>query len=238
MHVHSRYLALALLALTVHAAPLRAQSMGGAPPKASHYRYVYLVRHGLYDADSTVVDDTRGNGLNARGHDQARLTGERLASLPVHIDRFVSSTYLRAAQTADDIGAILHRTPERDSLLHECTPDSDRPDINATATDAERAACAANLEAAWAKYMRPSPDADAHDVLVCHGNVIRWFVTQALRVDPKLWLHFTIGNGSITALVVRPDGGIQIAAYSDTGHIPVDRQSWTGRGAGWLPTTK
>lgn len=232
---------LASLVLTLPGGVAVAQSPGGSPTAVrpvTHTRYVYLIRHGAYDPDSTAVDDTRGNGLNALGHEQARLTAARLAALPVPIDRFVSSTYLRAAQTADDIGAILHRAPERDSLLHECTPDSDRPDINASATDAERAACTANLEAAWAKYMQPSRDADAHDVLICHGNVIRWFVTRALQIDSRKWLHFTIGNCSITALVVAPDGSVRVAAYSDTGHLPVEKQSWTGAGAGWLTPKK
>ena len=58
------------------------------------------------------------------GHEQARLIGARLAALPVKFDRLVSSEFLRASQTADDLGRILRMTPVRDSLLNECEPTS------------------------------------------------------------------------------------------------------------------
>ena len=48
----------------------------------------------------------------------------------------------------------------------------------------------------------------------------------------------TIGNASITVLGVRGDGSTLVAAFSDTGHLPVARQTWTGPGAGWLQPAK
>ena len=100
-------------------------------------------------------------------------------------------------------------------------------------TPEELARCDANLQAAWAKYMRPSPEADAHDVLVCHGNVIRWMVCRALGLDTKRWSTMDIGNGSITVIAVRSDGMTRLAVFSDVGHLPVEKQTWSGRGAGW-----
>src|SRR5262245_22164048 len=161
-------LVFALLAACV--APTRAAD----PPKPRGVHFVYLVRHGIYDPDTTVTDDRLGNGLNRLGHEQAKLIGERLKNLPVKLHSLVTSDFLRASQTADDIGALLHMVPVRDSLIHECTPSSDRPDLMANNATADRAQCEANLAAAWAKYFAPTPDADQHDVLVCHGNVIRW----------------------------------------------------------------
>ena len=101
-------------------------------------------------------------------------------------------------------------------------------------SDEEMAACEANLATAYAKYLAPTPDADTYDVLVAHGNVIRWLVCKSLGLDPQLWRRFTIGNCSVTALVVAPDGTVRMAAYSDTGHLPVEKQTWTGKGAGWM----
>lgn len=226
----SRLFAPIVLALLLPAAALAADAPA---PRPAGVHYVYLIRHGMYDYDSTVTDDALGNGLNALGHEQARLIGARLAALPVQPHRLVSSTYLRAVQTADDMGAIMKRTPERDSLLHECTPTSDRPDYMKNHTADEIAACDANLNAAWAKYLVPTPDADTHDVLVCHGNVIRWMVSKALLNDTAHWTHMDIGNGSLTVLAVRPDGVTRLVMYSDVGHIPLAKQTWTGKGAGW-----
>jgi len=230
-----------LLALAVAGVTLAASAAAQAPaakkPSGSHY--VYLIRHGMYDYDSTVTDDAKGNRLNALGHEQAALTGKRFAGLPIKVRSLMTSPYLRALETAEDMGREMKMTPVVDTLLHECTPRFEsRPDYTRLASDEEMDACEANLAAAFAKYLVPTPETDTYDVLVCHGNVIRWLVCKSLGLDPQLWRRFTVGNGSITTLVVAPDGVIRMASYSDTGHIPVEKQTWTGRGAGWLVPAK
>ncbi len=212
--------------------PARAQET----KRARGVHYLYLIRHGDYTWDSTVTDDSKGNGLNALGHEQARLVAERLAGLPVKLHSLVSSNYLRAAQTADDMSKILHMKVVVDTLIHECTPHYEpRAGTLSEHREAAAVACEANLEAAYAKYFVPTPDADTYDVLVCHGNVIRWLTCKAIGNDVLNWRRLTIGNCSITALAVQPDGRVMLATYSDTGHIPPDKQTWTGRGAGWMP---
>ena len=37
------------------------------------------------------------------------------------------------------------------------------------------------------------------DVLVCHGNVIRYFVCRALQFDPQGWLRMAVHNGESSA---------------------------------------
>lgn len=217
-------------------AALMATAMpGAAPPSARPHgiHYLYLVRHGAYDPDTVDTDDRTGSPLNALGHEQARLIGERLAALPVRLHALVSSDFTRARETADDMGRILHMTPVRDSLLHECTPATDRADIMKTTTPEAVALCESNLQAAWNKYFVPTPEADTYDVLVCHGNVIRWTVAHALGMDPRTWLRMDIGNGSLTVLTVRADGLVRMATFSDVGHLPVAEQTWTGTGGGW-----
>lgn len=226
--------ALLLLLLVAVATAAHAQAPAAKKPSGTHY--LVLIRHGMYDSDTTVTDDTQGNALNALGHEQAKLTGQRLKALPVKIRSLVASPYLRASETAADIGKVLGMTPVIDTLVHECTPRFEsRPDYTRIETDEGMAACEANLQAAFAKYFVPTPEADTHDVIVCHGNVIRWLFCKAMQMDPLLWRRFTIGNGSLTVFAVAPDGVVRLAAYSDTGHIPVEKQSWTGRGPGWMP---
>lgn len=215
-------------------APLRAAAAdpATAQPGPRGVRYVYLIRHGQYDrADS--VDSRVGNALNALGHEQARLLGARLAALPVKPRALVSSDYTRARETADDIGSALGMKAERDTLIQECYPSTWRPERDREHDPGEITLCESKLEAAWAKYFRPSPDADAHDILVCHGNVIRWLVSRALGCDERRWLAMDIGNASLTVVAVRDDGTTRLILYSDVGHLPTGEQTWAGRGAGW-----
>jgi len=216
-------------------APSPAARAADVIPAPKGVRYVYLMRHGMYDRVDSL-DDRTANGLNALGHEQARLLGKRLAGLPVKPRVLVSSDLTRARETADEIGAILRMTAERDTLIAECTPPSSRPGFDQENDPAEMALCQANLEAAWAKYFRASPEGDAHDLIVCHGNVIRWFLNRAIGNDVRHWTSLDIGNASLTIIAVRADGTTRLVMYSDVGHLPVEEQTWAGRGGGWGKT--
>ncbi|HEU4724544.1 MAG TPA: histidine phosphatase family protein [Candidatus Eisenbacteria bacterium] len=210
---------------------------GAKAPAAQGVRYLYLIRHGHYDRVDSL-DERTANGLSRRGHAQAKRIGKRLTSLPVKPRLFVSSDLLRAVETAAEIGAILGRTATVDTLIAECASPSSRPGFDAEHDAAELAACQSAMEAAWAKYAVPSPAADAHDILVCHGNVIRWFTSRAVGNDTRNWTSYDIGHASLTVIAVRPDGGTRLVIYSDVGHLPVSQQTWAGRGAGWGPAAK
>ena len=229
-------LAIALLACVTSFAraadPLTMGAAPVAPAKPTGIHFIYLIRHGVYDRDDKA-DDRVGNRLNALGHEQAHLIGKRLAGLPVKIHALVASDFSRARETAEDIGAELHMTAEPETLIHECTPTADHPEYNTFHSADDIALCVSNLEAAWQKYFVPTPDADTHDVLVCHGNVTRWLVLKAMGADVHKWYGADIANASLTIIAVRPDGTTRLVTYSDTGHIPVDKQTWAGRGAGW-----
>ena len=220
--------------LCIAVTPAAGQMRDAAQPTARGVHYLYLVRHGFYDRDTTATDDRVSNGLNALGHEQARLAGARLAGLGIKFDRLISSEYLRAKQTADDMGGPLKMTPTRDGLLNECTPSSSNARLMAGEKPEDVASCDSARAVAWQRYFVPTPDRDTYDVLVCHGNVIRWTLMRALGADTKRWSDQDIGNGSLSIIAVRPDGSIRLAMYSDVGHIPVEKQSWSGRGGGWV----
>lgn len=203
-----------------------------APPPARGVHFVYLIRHGVYDRDS-LADDRVGNMLNALGREQAQLVGARLALLPIKVHALVSSDLARARETALIIGEALGMKSVPDSLIRECTPGSPRPDLMRSYTAESMALCDSTLATAWARYMRPTPEADTHDVLVCHGNVIRWMVSRAVSGDTRRWTDMDIANASITVLAVRPDGSTRLVMFSDVGHLPVAKQTWSGRGGGW-----
>ena len=205
-----------------------------SPPTGNGIHYVYLVRHGEYEHDDADEDERVKNGLDALGHEQARLVGQRLATLPVKFDRLISSQFLRARQTADDIGRILLMTPERDSLLNECEPTSDDSRRMAEETPADLVSCDSARVRAWRRYFVPTPKRDTYDLLVCHAHVIRWTLMRALGADTRHWPDQDAANAALTIIAVRPDSSVRLVTYNDTGHIPVSKQTWSGRAGGWL----
>ncbi|HYJ33251.1 MAG TPA: histidine phosphatase family protein [Candidatus Binatia bacterium] len=212
------------------AASARAQPPGdpartSAPRARTGVHYVYLVRHGVYDPDPSVTNDSLGNGLNALGHEQAKLIGARLAALPVRFHRLVSSGLLRAVQTADDMAVPMHMKPTRDAALNECTPTSTDARVMAGEKPEDVALCDSMRVVQWQRYFAPTPDQDTHDVLVCHGNIIRWTFLRALGVDPKAWANLHIGHASLTIIAIRPDGSVRPTMYSDVGHLPESKQT-------------
>lgn len=226
-------LIVALLLTCAVPAAAQAPPAGGARP-GTGIHFIYLVRHGIYDRDTTITDDRVGNRLNALGHEQARLTGERLAGLGLKFDRLISSEFLRAAETADDMGKAMKMTPTRDGVLNECTSTNSSARLMASEKPEEIASCDSARTVMWSRYFQATPDRDTYDVLVCHGNVIRWAMMQAVGADVKNWVNLDCGNASLTIISIRPDGSVRPVMYSDVGHIPVDKQTWSGRAGGWV----
>jgi serine/threonine-protein phosphatase PGAM5 len=188
-------------------------------------RTIYLVRHGNYD-DATKGDEEVVNRLTPLGLAQARLVAARLAGMPVTFSSLTSSTMTRARQTAAVINQSLPQLKlQLTPLLRECTPRTWRADIMKDTTPAEAAAAEVQLNTAFAKYFVPAQGADQHDILVCHGNVIRYLVTKALGVETQAWLGFTVAHGSLTIIQVNDKGACKILAVGDTGHIPPNLQS-------------
>ena len=214
-----------------------APAVPGAPapaagPAPSGTHFIFLVRHGMYDRDDNANDRT-GNPLNALGHEQAKLLGQRLAASGVELRAIAASDFTRARETAAEIGAILHLTPAPEPLIQECTPTAEHPEYTAHYSAEHIARCAAQLEGAWSKYFVATPGADTWDLLVSHGNVIRWLVAKATGNDVRKWYAADIGNASLTAVAVRPDGSLRLVLYSDVGHLPPALQTWAGKGPGW-----
>lgn len=80
----------------------------------------------------------------------------------------------------------------------------------------------ARIEAAFRRYFyRASPEQveDSYEVLVCHGNVIRYFVCRALQFPPEGWLRMSVAHCSLTWMSIRPDGRVILRSLGDTGHM-------------------
>jgi serine/threonine-protein phosphatase PGAM5 len=201
-----------------------------AAQKTDGVRTVYLIRHGEYDIGDDRDPDV-GRGLVPLGVAQARLVAARLRGMPVGFTSMTSSTMTRAWQTALVIAQEFPGLQvESSKLLRECTPPTRRTDVMEGETPEDLEACTRQLDEAFPIYFAPSPDADRNDILVCHGNVIRYFVTKALGVDTTAWLGMSIANCSLTVISVSADGSMKLLAYSDSGHIPPNLTTRTAPG--------
>jgi len=192
-------------------------------------RTLYLIRHGEYNSSDTS-DAKIGKGLTPLGIAQTRLLSTRLKSMSVEFTSLISSTMTRARQTAM---VINHEFPElelkQDELICECTPPTWRKDIMAGVDTTEKEVCVSNIEKAFNKYFIPSPDKnDRNDLIVCHGNVIRYLVTKVLNVNSMSWLQMSITNCSLTIIRIKSDGTMKLDTFSDYGHIPENMRTFTG----------
>ena len=192
-------------------------------------RTIYLIRHGEYDQTDTSDSDV-GKKLTPLGVAQARLLSARLKGMPVKFTLLTSSTMTRARETAMVINEDFPElNQQQSSLIRECTPPTWRKDIMADETEPDLNMCIENLEKAFREYFVPSPDdKDRNDIIVCHGNVIRYFVTKALKADPMSWLQMSITNCSLTIIRIFPDGTMKLDTFSDYGHIPENMRTFTG----------
>ncbi|MBS0211667.1 MAG: histidine phosphatase family protein [Proteobacteria bacterium] len=206
-----------VMAMTVHAT-----DPSTTAPAA---RTIVLVRHGNY-VDDDAIPDMPGPHLSPLGVAQAYLAGARLAGLPEHFDALLVSPMQRARDTA---AAIDRSFPGRTFTvvddLAECTPPTRRVEVTAHEKPADMAACAARLDRVFARYFVPASGHAETEMLVCHGNVIRYLVTRALGVDTKAWLEMSVGNASITTIRVEADGRYKVIAVGDVGHIPPNLRS-------------
>jgi serine/threonine-protein phosphatase PGAM5 len=198
--------------------------VGAAQARAGFSHTLYLVRHGAYVADRNA-DPKSGPGLTPLGIAQARLIGARLNGSGVSFDSMTSSTLLRARETAAVMQETLTNVPVAQSpLISECTPPLFEAAEGAEAR--ERSECAKQLDQAFAKFFTPTSGSERNDILVAHGNVIRYMVVKALKVDPRSLLGMSVAHASLTVIQVQPDGSSKVLAVGDSGHIPAPLLSW------------
>lgn len=186
-------------------------------------RILYLVRHGHYEGSRRDDGELSANGIR-----QAQLTGALLSALPFSAVYF--SPMRRAAQTAEIIAGYLPAARlHEDEELRECIPSippryisffADRfPDLD---TD-KVSACADRLNAAYTRYFQPPPLGDnVYELLVCHGNVMRYLVTRVLDVSAHAWTSMLVNHCGISRVMIDSDGSLFLAAHNDTGHLPQD----------------
>lgn len=199
---------------------------------------IYMIRHGQYHQikDPSVIPDEpavygvdadeiqRDGGLMPAGVQQAERTAQRLQALPIAC--IYSSTLLRAMETAAIIAQAIPgvtKTAHRD--LWECIPHVPAK-LAAWAEEYPAAALErdqAQASAAFARYFQPLDGDGAEDrleLLVCHGNLIRYFVCRTLQVSLDAWVSMDTHNCGVSTIQIHPNGDYKLIAFNDTGHLP------------------
>lgn len=210
-----------LLSTAVQAADTPKES----PSSAMAARNIVLVRHGHYAPDPKA-DPKLGPGLSPLGVAQARLAGARLAGMPISFDALYVSPLQRARDTAASISVDFPgRRFEVLDDLEECTPPTRRTEITRDDKPEDLARCKAQLDRLFERYFKPATGSEQTDLMVCHGNVIRYLITRALGVDTSAWLEMSVRHASISVVRIEADGRFKLISAGDSGYLPANMLS-------------
>lgn len=190
-------------------------------------RHLFLVRHGQYHNHRKLE---RERCLTTVGREQLRFTGQRLKEIGLSYSKIVASTMKRAQESAKIIREYIREKELpllSDSLLEEGAPIVPEPPLpNWKPNKAQYQLDGERIEAAFLKYFRKadiSQSSDSHEIIVCHANVIRYFVCRALEAPPEAWLRMWLNHGSITWLTIKPSGRVILNALGASGYMPPSR---------------
>ena len=199
-------------------------------------RQLLLVRHGQYENEAGSEHD-HDKVLTALGVEQAKLTGEYLrrtlanSESELFVDsglhRVTSSNMTRAMQTAehllDNLDPALKQRWVLDAALRERFPCNPQPAYPKQARPEDHK----QVEAAFRKYVhRPKAGSDKSvELIVCHGNVIRYFLCRALQLPPEAWLRFSLPHCSVTSITIRGNGNVSVNQVGATSHLPARLQT-------------
>lgn len=185
-------------------------------------RKITLVRHGKHQRGVNIPN---GGDLLPIGKEQAAYVGGALLRRN-DITALYASTMQRAYTTAQIIATffahlgVTTTNDLREAVFHvpQSQQDQDPYETMAPGTiDAHRV----RMAVAYSKYIRPADGPhDEHDVLVCHGNVIRYFMVRALNEPVASWHQYHVANASFTSLQVDDDGTVRLLDYSSVSHLP------------------
>lgn len=182
---------------------------------------ILLLRHGQYKKKPSEV-------LTELGRKQAKLAGRRLKEMK--IQKIYFSTMPRAQETAEIVKKTMgYKKPLYGSdFLHECVPGFPKKlrkkygfnNLKKLIVDKKQADRSYKDIFTFSKLKRT-------ELVVCHGNRIRYFLCKALGVDTDTWRRFDIKQCGLT--VIQLDSKkrtMGIISHNDVGHIPLKMQTF------------
>lgn len=183
-------------------------------------RRLIFLRHGQYDEEDT-------GALTKLGRKQALVTSRALVIEP--LDAIHVSTLLRAKQTAAIVGeAFPHLTLRASSLLCEAIPTKLPKRLAPHVEPGQVAQDRIRVTKAAKRLFRPAKTART-ELVVCHGNIIRYLFCLALGVKPETWIRLHTHHCGLTEIAVLPNGQLRGVRYNDLGHLPHAMRTMSGK---------
>ncbi|XP_025201840.1 serine/threonine-protein phosphatase PGAM5, mitochondrial-like [Melanaphis sacchari] len=193
--------------------------------KSCATRHIFLIRHGQYNVSGETDGERK---LTELGRQQALFTGERLRILNYPWTTITQSTMTRAMETCSIIQKQL--SPDipltsSDLLIEGAPVQPDPPSKRWKPELYQFYRDGARIEAAFRKFIHRAPpeqNEDSYELIICHANVIRYFVMRSLQLTPEAWLRLSLDHASITWLSIFPNGRVALRCYSNSGYMPPD----------------
>jgi serine/threonine-protein phosphatase PGAM5 len=220
-------------------------------------RHIILVRHGQYDEtekeDSkrllTKLGREQAHLTGQRLREMLEGANEEFGPCRIKVVRV--SNLARAKETAaiivSHLPGVQYAGPDPD--LNEGSPCHTIPGGKASDSTVQKMDDShPRIEAAFQKifYRAPPPgpmnssddkenrnkktdNEGKHEfeIVVCHANVIRYFLCRALQIPPEAWLRLCTFNCSLTYLTIRPTGTVSCRMLGDIGHIPYGQSTFS-----------
>ncbi len=181
---------------------------------------ILLLRHGQYTKEPS-------ERLTSLGRKQASLAGKRLKEMK--FSKFHFSTMPRAHETAQVVQKVMgySKRMHGSELLHECVPGFPKKlrkkhghtDLKKLKRHKLQADRAYRSIFTYSKTNRT-------ELVVCHGNIIRYFLCKALGIDTEAWSRFDIKQCGLTVIQLNSKTHVMsIISHNDIGHIPPKMQT-------------
>ncbi|XP_071034328.1 serine/threonine-protein phosphatase PGAM5, mitochondrial [Parasteatoda tepidariorum] len=190
-------------------------------------RHIFMIRHGQYNMKAKSDAERK---LTELGRKQAELVGQRLKDLKFNYTKMIRSTMTRAIETSDIIHKCFPKLPiESCDLLREGAPiQPDPPSNNWKFDDEQYRKDGERIEKAFKTHFHRADvnqESDSYEIMVCHANVIRYFICRLLQFPPEAWLRFQLHHCSITWVVIMPSGRVGVYGIGDSGFFDYDHMT-------------
>lgn len=169
-----------------------------------------LVRHGKVEGEGDAP-------LSPTGIKQAKAVAKRLYTIP--ITKAYSSNYSRANETYLTYKELNSEIP---LIINPDLKEIYRFIIGGPAKEGTRPNRAeediARAEKAFSELLKNKDEEVI--VVFSHGNIIRYFLAKALKVDPKcMWDGVTLNCGSISVIQIKDDK-MNVKLVNSVDHLP------------------
>jgi serine/threonine-protein phosphatase PGAM5 len=169
-----------------------------------------LIRHGK-------AEDEGDAPLSPLGIEQAKATAKKLST--ILITKAYSSNYARAIGTYDEYKKY---HPEVPLTINQDLKEIYRFIVGGPAKEGTRPNRIEEDTARAEKAFNEILENDGDEVIVIfsHGNIIRYFLSKALKVNPKsMWDGVTLNCGSISIIQIKDDK-INVKLINGIDHLP------------------